>query len=146
MQPCGDDAESRRRHRLEGVDELSLGRGNRALEQHAPGRGEGQLGAAAVIIGAGTPNETAPDETRDDDRHRALMRERAIGELVDGKRRRLGESLEHEELRRAQLPALLGQPVRVVQRAYDAAQPIDHLGDVVPMLVRAPIRHAPLPG
>ena len=114
VEASGDDAELRGRHRLERVDELSLRGRHRPLEERAARGGEGELGATAVVVGAAAPNEPAIDEPRDHHRHRALVRERPIGELVHRKRRRLGEPLKHEQLRRAHLPPLLGEAMRLV--------------------------------
>ena len=114
MEAGGDGAELRRRHRFECIDELSLSGRHCPLEERTAGGGEGELGATAVVVGAAAPNEPSIDEPRDHDRHRALVRERPIGEIVHRERRCLGKSLKEEQLSRAHLPPLLGEAMRVV--------------------------------
>ncbi len=131
----GDGVQSSGWHGVERVKELCLRRRHCAAEQGAAGRRQGQLGAAGVVVGPVTPNEPTVHETRNDHRNRALVRERAIRQLVHGKRGRLGEALKHEQLRRAQLPPLLGAAMRLMQRTDDSSESVDDLGNVVSMFV-----------
>ena len=83
VQTAADGAEASGRHSVECVDELPLSRGHGAIQQEAPGRRELELSASRVVTSAAAPDEAATDEPGHDDGDRALMRERAIRELVD---------------------------------------------------------------
>ena len=67
-----------------------------------------------------------PRQPRDHHRHRALVRPGPLGQLVERQPRRLGERLQHEQLRAAQPGALLGRARRLAQRLHDAADGVEH--------------------
>ena len=60
-------------------------------------------------------DEAITREPRHHDRHRALMRARALGQLVQRQARRFGERAQHEQLRAAQADAALRLARRLAQ-------------------------------
>ena len=71
-------------------------------------------------------------EAIDDHRHRAAVGERALAQLRDRTRRRLGELAKDEELGRAQPRLSFAALGRQPQRAHDAPERVDGGGELRP--------------
>ena len=70
-------------HELKRADELIRHRGWRASEEQASGRRYGNFDSSLVRCRCGSRDESAFDETANDDGHRALVCRGSFGQLVE---------------------------------------------------------------
>ncbi len=125
-------------HGAQGLDDLVLGAGRRFADQGAGFGGEGEFPAAAVFLGEDALDKSLLDELGDDDGDGALVRQRALGKLVDGEGATagVGELGENEELGAADAGFLLGVARGDAQDLDDTAEVIHHrAGTFIPLIV-----------
>ena len=121
---------TRPREPVDGGDESFL-RGARCAAQPASARRRQPDLRAPRVAGRGPAlDQPLAHEPRDHRRYRALMRPRALGELVQREAGRLGDGAQHEQLRAAQAHARLGQARRLAQRLDDAPDRVEHVARV----------------
>src|SRR4029079_5032036 len=120
------------RQALDGVNQPRL-RGIGGARDQAPAlRRQPQLEPAGISGGRRAQHEAALHQLGDDGRHRALVRVRARGEVVQRGAGALAERLQHEQLGAAEADLLLGRARRLVQLAHDPPHRVEN----PPRLVR----------
>ncbi len=128
--PARKQAELRRPQAAEARDQPLLRGLRRPSSKGSPRGRQRDLDAARVLLGRPPNHEPSLLEAGQDHRNRALIGERACGEVVDGRRRCLHELLQDEELGSADPEATLGSAGRDAERADDPAERVHH-GDHV---------------
>jgi hypothetical protein len=118
-------------HRADRVDDPQLRERRCGRRETLAARGQPQLDAPAIARRRSARDEPAAHEAGDHRRHRALIGQRALGDLADRQRRRVGELVQHEQLRDRQPAGVLDLAVGEPQRANDLAERDQGRGRVV---------------
>src|SRR5690348_8831469 len=121
-------------HARHPLHEIVLNGRRRVAEELFTGRCECNLNSAAICARGDARHQTAFHQPPDDDRDGALMRRRALGQLVERVRRLVSQLLQHEQLREADPELGLDASRIETQRTHDAANRVHRARDVVWLL------------
>src|SRR5437763_1735459 len=120
-----------RPHPGHAVDEITLHSRRRTAQQALAGGGQGNVYSTSIGGRRDARHESAVDQAADDDRYRALMRRRPLGEVVQTFCGPVRQLLKHEKLSETD-PKLSLDATRVeTQRTHDTANSVHCASGVV---------------